>query len=68
MAHAFSTLNEEVPGELEIWQGGRLIRTMEKQKYVLYYPEGYWSEKAIIYRMMRLKGIMTSIKAAVDGI
>jgi len=62
----FSTLNEEVPGELEIWQGGRLIRTMEKQKYVLYYPEGYWSEKAIIYLDDEAQEYYDQYKAAVD--
>ncbi len=62
----FSTLNEEVPGELEIWQGGSLIRTMEKQKYVLYYPEGYWSEKAIIYLDDEAQEYYDQYKAAVD--
>ncbi|MCX7730640.1 MAG: hypothetical protein N2205_05440, partial [Candidatus Caldatribacterium sp.] len=45
----FSTLNEEVPGKIEILQGGKVIATLEKRKYVLYYPEGYWSEKSVMY-------------------
>lgn len=45
----FSTLNEGIPGKIEILQGGKVIATLEERKYVLYYPEGYWSEKSIMY-------------------
>ncbi|HXL02222.1 MAG TPA: hypothetical protein PK016_03770 [Candidatus Atribacteria bacterium] len=62
----FSTLNEEVPGKLEIWQGGKLINTLDKQKYVLYYPEGYWSEKATIYLDDEAQKYYDEYKAAVD--
>lgn len=45
----FSTLNQKMPGELQILEGGQVIQTLEQRKYTLYYPEGYWSEKAVIY-------------------
>ena len=62
----FNTLNEEVPGKLEIWQGGKLITTLEKQKYALYYPEGYWSEKAIIYLDEEAQERYDEYKTAMD--
>lgn len=44
----FSTLNEDVPGKIEVLKDGKVIQTLEKRKYSFYYPEGYWSEKTII--------------------
>jgi hypothetical protein len=45
----FSTLNEEVAGKLELMQNGKIIETLDKVSYSLYYPKGYYSEKAVVY-------------------
>ena len=46
----FQALNEEVHGKLEIMQGGKVIRTLEKKDNSLYYPNGYWEEDAVFYQ------------------
>ncbi|WP_438318402.1 hypothetical protein ACP6EK_04320 [Candidatus Caldatribacterium sp. SIUC1] len=62
----FSTLNEAVPGKLEILQGGKVIATLEEQKYVLYYPEGYFSEKTIMYLNAEADAAYEKYKKAMD--
>jgi hypothetical protein len=62
----FSTLNEGVPGQLEILQGGKVVATLREQKYVLYYPEGYWSEKAVMYLDEEADACYDKYKKAVD--
>jgi len=62
----FSTLNEEMVGKLEILQGGKVINTLDKQTYTLYYPKGYWSEKAMVYTDAAAKEYFDKYKAAVD--
>ena len=47
----FSTLNEGIPGRLEVLRRGRVIATFKRQKYALHYypdPEGHWSEKTAL--------------------
>ena len=46
----FQALNEEVEGTLEILQRGKVIKTLEKEDYSLYYPNGYWAEDAVFYQ------------------
>jgi len=63
----FSTLNEKITGKLEILQNGKVIATQEEQKYILYYPKGYWSEKAIMYLDAEADTYYKKYKEAVDA-
>lgn len=63
----FSTLNEKISGKLEILQNGKVIATQEEQKYVLYYPKGYWSEKAVMYLNEEADAYHKKYKEAVDA-
>ena len=62
----FSTLNEEVAGKLELIQNGKVIETLDKTSYSLYYPEGYYSEKAIVYTDASAIESFKKYQAAVD--
>ncbi|MCX6090430.1 MAG: hypothetical protein NTX88_08725 [Candidatus Atribacteria bacterium] len=62
----FSTLNEEMAGKFEVLQGGKVISTLAKQTYTLYYPKGYWSEKASVYINDSAREYFQKYKAAVD--
>ena len=62
----FSTLNEEVAGKLEILQGGKVISTLDKLTYTLYYPKGYWSEKAVVYTDAAAQESFDKYQAAVN--
>ncbi len=62
----FSTLNERINGKLEIVHNGKVIATQPEQKYVLYYPKGYWSEKAVMYLDEEAENYYKKYKQAVD--
>jgi hypothetical protein len=40
---AFKTLNEEIEGTLEVLRDDKVLQSLEKQDYVLFYPEGFLS-------------------------
>lgn len=63
----FSTLNEKISGTLEILQNGKVIATQKEQKYVLYYPKGYWSEKAVMYLDAEADTYHQKYKQAIDA-
>lgn len=46
----FKALNEVVEGTLEILQGGKVIKALEKEDNTLYYPDGYWEQTSIFYQ------------------
>jgi hypothetical protein len=46
----FQALNEDVNGTLEILEGGKVIKALEKEDNTLYYPGGYWGESATFYQ------------------
>jgi len=46
----WKTLSEGVDGILEILKDGKVIKRLKKEDNVLYYPEGYWGEKALFYK------------------
>jgi len=37
----FKTLNEEVEGSLEVLKEGKVIKSLEKENYILFYPKGF---------------------------
>ncbi len=45
----WNALNEEVKGEMEILQDGKVIKTLEKMSYTLYQPEGIFSDVGTLY-------------------
>ncbi|TET61781.1 hypothetical protein E3J48_05235, partial [Candidatus Aerophobetes bacterium] len=45
----FKTLNEEVEGTLELLRDGKVIRSLEKEDNVVFYPEGYFGENSKMY-------------------
>lgn len=45
----FKTLNEEVEGTLELLRDGKVIRSLEKEDNVVFYPEGYFAEDSKMY-------------------
>ncbi|HSV31568.1 MAG TPA: hypothetical protein VLH40_06060 [Atribacteraceae bacterium] len=62
----FNTLNETLPGSLEILQGGKVIATLERETYALFYPHGYWSDKAMLYSGEEAIRIFNQYQQAVE--
>jgi len=46
----WKTLNEDIKGVLEILKDGKVLKKLQKEDTVLYYPESYWGEKILFYK------------------
>lgn len=44
----WASLNEEMPGTLEILEGKRVVKVLDKMKYTFVYPEGYWGNVNLV--------------------
>jgi len=62
----WKTLNEDVDGTLEILKDGKVIKRLKKEDNVLYYPEGYWGEKALFYKDEEARKQYKKYKKALD--
>jgi len=45
----FKTLNEEIEGTLELLKDGKVIRSLEKEDNVVFYPDGFFAENSRMY-------------------
>jgi len=63
----WKSLNEEAKGTLEILQEGKIIKKLEEEDNVLYYPEGYWGEKTLFYKGEEAKKQYQKYKDALDN-
>ena len=45
----FKTLSEEIEGTLELLKDGKVIRSLEKEDNVVFYPDGFFAENSRMY-------------------
>ncbi len=63
----FRSLDEKLPGTIEILKGGEVIQTLQRQTYTLFYPEGYWSDKATLYSDQEAERRFAEYQSAVEA-